>query len=143
MKKGFTLIELIMVLSIMSIVASIALPAFFSMREEGNLTKAQKEVTFLQSAVERYRQEHGVLPATLVEGVSGCQAPVLPKLAQDPWKTDGKNYGYKIGELSSGEDYYVIYTKGAGDSVAYEVQGNSIYNKGGNIIASDLTIIDD
>jgi len=143
MKKGFTLIELVMVLSIMSIIAGIALPAYVSMRNEGNYTKAQKEVTFLQSSVEKYWVDNGKLPQTLDDGVLGNKINILPKEAQDPWKTSGKNYGYSTGKASTGEDFYVIYTKALSEKPGFEVSGNCIVNKNGNIMVSNLPVVDE
>ncbi len=143
MRKGFTLIELVMVLAIMAIVSGIALPAYVSMREEGNYTKAQKEVPMLQSSIEKYWATTGTLPRTLDEGLLGNKINVLPKQAQDPWKTDGKKYGYQTGKASTGEDYYVIYTKGIAEKIGYVVSGNHIINKSGNIIVSNLPVVEE
>jgi prepilin-type N-terminal cleavage/methylation domain-containing protein len=143
MKKGFTLIELVMVLSVMAIITSVALPSFLSMRQEAMYTKAQKEVTFLQSSVEKYWTDNGKLPDNLQEGVLSGKTRILPQQAQDPWQTDGKNYGYSTGKTASGEAYYVIYTKGVAESVKYEVNGDSIVNKGGNVIVSNLPVLDE
>ena len=65
MKKGFTLVEIVMVLSIISIMASIAIPTYFSMQQEGRFTKAQKEITLLQSAVENYWTSKQTLPQNI------------------------------------------------------------------------------
>jgi prepilin-type N-terminal cleavage/methylation domain-containing protein len=141
MKKGFTLIELVMVLSIMAIVSGIALPAYVSMRDEGNYTKAQKEMPMLQSSVEKYWMQNGALPKTLQDSVVSNK--LLAKQMQDPWKTDGKNYGYNTGKASTGEDFYVIYTKGLGDKAGYTVSGDRIVNSGKNIIVSNLPVVED
>jgi prepilin-type N-terminal cleavage/methylation domain-containing protein len=143
MKKGFTLIELVMVLSVMAVITSVALPAFLSMRQEAMYTKAQKEVQFLQAAVENYKNENGQLPDSLQKSVREVKAAIFPQVAKDPWQTDGKNYGYSTGRTATGEEYYVIYTKGVAESIKYEVNGDSIINRGGNIIVSNLPVLDE
>lgn len=143
MKKGFTLIELVMVLSVIAIMASIAVPSYFSMRQEGMYTKAQKEVSFLQAAVENYWQENNKLPENLTNDLINTKTKILTQKAYDPWKTDNTNYGYKVGKTEQGEEYYVIYTKGLADEVEYQISSNAILSKAGNIMVSNLPIISD
>ncbi len=142
MKKGFTLIELIMVLSIMSIIASMALPAYLGMREEGMYTKAQKEVTTLQAAVESYWLKNGTLPASLTDTIVNNQGRIVDKVAKDPFKTDGKNYGYVTGADNYGAPYYVIYSKGAAGG-SFTVSGDCVLNKTGTVVVSNLPVLDD
>lgn len=139
--KGFTLIELVMVLSIISIMASIAVPSYISMKQEGMYTKAQKEVTLVQAAVENYWREHKELPANISTELLNTKIKILTTQALDPWKTDGNNYGYKTGKTDSGEDYYVISSKGLAKEIDFEVQGNVILNKNDSILISNLPVI--
>ena len=61
-EKGFTLIELIVVIAVLGMIASIAIP------KVGNITSRAREqadasnIQILQSAVERYNAEHGEYP---------------------------------------------------------------------------------
>ena len=61
-EKGFTLIELIVVIAVLGMIASIAIP------KVGNITSRAREqadasnVQILQSAVERYNAENGEYP---------------------------------------------------------------------------------
>lgn len=62
-RPGFSLVELVIVVIILGIVASIALRRVSRHAEAGAASAAQQDVAVLQQAVERYRAEHGTYPA--------------------------------------------------------------------------------
>lgn len=141
MKKGFTLIELVMVLSIISIMASMAIPSYLSMRQESMYIKAQKEVGILQAVVEDYWQKNAALPEDLDKDIFTVQNRILTTKVNDPWKTDGTNYGYKTGKTASGEDYYVIYSRALAEEIDFDIDSNVIVNKSKIILVSNLPVI--
>jgi prepilin-type N-terminal cleavage/methylation domain-containing protein len=51
-KKGFTLVELVIVISVIAILVGIALPRLRGMLDEGNTAKGASELRALQAAVE-------------------------------------------------------------------------------------------
>ncbi|MGI6538282.1 MAG: type II secretion system protein [Caldicoprobacterales bacterium] len=57
-KKGFTLIELIVVIAILGILAVILIPRFTGMRENANVRAVEANLRNLQSAVEFYAAEN-------------------------------------------------------------------------------------
>ena len=61
-KMGFTLIELIVVMSIIGILALLAAPVFIGKTEEANRTKHFANVRVLEDAAERYFIDHGKWP---------------------------------------------------------------------------------
>lgn len=76
MRKGFTLLELLTVVIIIAILASIALPQFFKIAERGRAAEGIHVLGVIRSAQLRYCAEHGsttdninnldvTLPATL------------------------------------------------------------------------------
>lgn len=61
-KKGFTLIELMIVISIIGLLSSIVLVALKDAKEKGQMTKAVSEMKSLQQAVELYKNQFGSYP---------------------------------------------------------------------------------
>ncbi len=61
--KGFTLIELIIVIAILATLASIAYPTYMSIQENAARTSAKKVCTDIVAAVESFKQDNnGMLP---------------------------------------------------------------------------------
>ncbi len=133
MKKqsGFTLIEVIVVLVILGILASIIAPNVIGNVDKARVVKAKQDIRAIESALQMYRVDNFRYPTTdqglqaLVEKPSsGTEAKnwqkggYIPKLPKDPWQNE-----YQF--ISPGESGdYDIYTLGADG-----VPGGEDYNK--------------
>lgn len=63
-QKGFTMIELMVVLVILGILATFVVPQVFSQRDQADRQKAISDLTALENAMEMYRLDNGVYPTT-------------------------------------------------------------------------------
>jgi general secretion pathway protein G len=112
--RGFTLIELMVVILIIGLLATIIVPGLRSARDKALRVKAQADIKELQTALERYYDDAGAYPtsdqglnALLAAPTSGniprdWQGPYVDnKLPDDPWghpyfyQSDGVN-GYTL-----------------------------------------------
>lgn len=75
--KGFTLIELMIVVAITGTLASIATPYYFGYIELARVNSAISEIMGIDIAVTTFMSENGRFPNTLIE--AGLDDPV------DPW----------------------------------------------------------
>ncbi|MGB4413139.1 MAG: prepilin-type N-terminal cleavage/methylation domain-containing protein, partial [Atribacterales bacterium] len=66
-KHGFTLIELIVVVAILGIIVTLAVPRFLGQTQEANLTKLKHDAHVIQDASDRYYLDHGNWPFLLDE----------------------------------------------------------------------------
>ena len=101
-QSGFSLIEIMVVVVILGILASIVVPKIISRPDEARVVKAKQDVLAIQNALDLYRLDNGFYPTTdqgilaLVEKPSSTPSPqnwklYLKSLPKDPW---GRDYLY-------------------------------------------------
>lgn len=101
--KGFTLVELLIVLAIISALSAISTASFKSAKDNANKTKAKNDLQIINIAMERYFEDNEDYPPI---GEDHNSATILnPNLPTDwalgTWSTiadtlDASNYGIKI-----------------------------------------------
>ena len=112
-EKGFSLLELLLVMAVIAIIVAVALPSFRGMRNEAGVTKAEGELQTLKTAVESYFRHRNALPANLNTLYTASPTIVSRELA-DPFRTAVNTYQYtpNFGTDGAGSAVYVIYSRG-------------------------------
>ena len=86
--RGFTLIEVMVVVIILGILASIVIPKVMDRPDQARIIKAQQDIRTLESALKLYKLDNYTYPTT----DQGLQALVSrPTIAPEPrgWKQNG------------------------------------------------------
>ena len=103
-QKGFTLIELMIVVAIIGILTAIAFPLYANIQARARVAKAQADARTLASAVVVYSAHTGVLPGALtdlsssVSGVGGVVAgPFISPIPSAPTGWGAYNYASAAG----------------------------------------------
>ncbi len=118
-RNGFTLIELMIVIVIIGILATLVVPRFMDKPEEARRTKAKLDIKTIESSLKLYKIDNGVYPNT-EQGLMALikkpeTAPVPAKWKEggylegnaapkDPW---GKAY-YYVSPTQDGKDYEIV-----------------------------------
>jgi prepilin-type N-terminal cleavage/methylation domain-containing protein len=73
-QRGFTLVELLVVVAIIGILASIGFALYVNVQARGRLGRAAADVRLLTSAIGAYSAHMGAIPTT-AEGLAGRAVP--------------------------------------------------------------------
>lgn len=135
MRKGFTLIELIIVIAVIAILIGIALPRFKGMQDEGNIAKVKGELRTLQTAIESYYSHHNnAYPATTSAALETALASAVPNIIDhvptDPFSTTGADYVYVMGGTNS--KYYIIYSVGPSQNGSAVITSDAVVETNGS-----------
>lgn len=112
-RRGFTLIELMVVVAVIGILTAIAIPLYTNMQLRARVAKAQADARALVSAISVYSAHMQALPPNLAAlnavAVNGQGATAGPFMASTPNPPAGwTTYGY----TSSAAGVYAVSTTG-------------------------------
>lgn len=74
LQRGFTLVELLIVVIILGILAAIVVPQFTATTADADNAAVQSNLQNMRSAIEFYRQEHGHWPGSQISTGATCPA---------------------------------------------------------------------
>jgi general secretion pathway protein G len=101
-KRGFTLIEMLIVMVILGLLAALVAPRMFGKVEKSRQKTAKAQISLFETALDTYRLDVGKYPTTELglqalrvkpDGLERWDGPYLPKeIPADPW---GHPYEYR------------------------------------------------
>ena len=98
--RGFTLIEVLVVITILTILAALIVPRIMDRPDQARVVAARNDVRAIEAALNLYRLDNGVYPSTeqglqalVQKPASGNVSrnwtrPYLDRLPKDPWQND-------------------------------------------------------
>lgn len=131
LQPGFTLIEIMVVITILGILAAIIVPRVMDRPDQARIIAAQNDVRAIMSALKLYRLDNATYPTTeqglqaLVQRPETGQVPAnwhryLERLPKDPW---GGEYQYLNPGVRGEIDVFSLGADGqpGGDGVASDI----------------------
>jgi prepilin-type N-terminal cleavage/methylation domain-containing protein len=111
--KGFTIVELLIVVVVIAILAAITIVSYNGITKEAERSRAQSTASAFAKQAEMYRVKHGVYPTTYDEIDSMLPALGMAMTSVD----DGYNYAY----CALKTIFYVVPTRTFSDVAAGDV----------------------
>ena len=138
-KNGFTMIEVVFVIVVLGILASIAIPKFAATRTDAQISKCRADIASIRSAIVTERQSR------LIQGQSGW-INVLSQNSTTLFDGNGTSELLMYGITAGTTDGH--WSKGTGESYTYKVGGSDCdftYDGSGKfeLDANQPTICDD
>lgn len=113
-EKGFTLIEMMIVIVVIAILLGVMLPQFRGAQDEASMSRAKSEMRTLATAIESYYiHNSNTLPATLTTLITATPR-IISVVPDDPFRASGTDYSYA---KDSNNVYYVVYSYGTDRAV--------------------------
>ena len=94
-RRQFSLLEIIIAISIVALIAAIAVPNLLGSAEEAKVNTAKTEINNIKSAIIQYKIKEGKFPESLASltTAGGSKTSYLKNVPKDPWKNE---YQYEL-----------------------------------------------
>jgi general secretion pathway protein G len=102
--RGFTLIEVMVVVVILGILAAIIVPKVMDRPDTARLVKAKSDIRAIESALNLYKLDNFNYPTT-DQGLEALVPKYIDRLSKDPW---GNPYLYLSPGLHGDIDVYTL-----------------------------------
>jgi type IV pilus assembly protein PilA len=122
-RKGFTLIELMVVVAIIAILAAIAIPQYRKFQLKSKTVEAKENIGAIVTAEESFAAEHGQYAQC-----SAAPNGVTPNATKHPWSVATAGAGFDLIGFKPAGDVYYVYGVKSGAPATASASGTSMAN---------------
>jgi len=96
-RRAFTLVEILLVMTIIAILAALVIPKMVGRSEQARNTAARADISSIKTALDAFEVDNGFYPksiqdlVTVPSNAKNWHGPYLEKVPSDPW---GNAYAY-------------------------------------------------
>ena len=96
-RRAFTLVEMLLVITIIGILAALVVPKMMGRSEQARQAAARADISSIKTALDAFEVDNGYYPKNAMDLIQqprdakSWHGPYLDKIPQDPW---GNNYVY-------------------------------------------------
>ena len=104
--KGFTLVELLIVVIILAILAAIIIPQFSGATDDAEQAAYDTNIANIRAAIDLYRQQHNEYPGAVIATGGTCVngVAVVGAVGEPAFLAQLRNYTNAAGEACTGTD---------------------------------------
>ena len=104
--KGFTLIEMMIVIVVIAILVGVLLPNFRGTQDEANTQKAKAEMRTIATALESFYIHNNSAYPTALTSLTTATPRIITRIPSDPFN------GATAYQYNQGNGYYVVWSLG-------------------------------
>ncbi len=132
-ERGFTLIEIMVVVVILGILAAVVVPKIMNRPDDARIAKAKQDIRVLESSLNLYKLDNFYYPSTQ-QGLEALVAPPQGEPAAKNWKSGG--YLQKMPADPWGNPYQYLQPGTKGEIDLFSLGSDN--KPGGEGAASDI-----
>ncbi len=135
-RKGFTLIEIMVVIVILALLAALVGPKLMGRTDDAKITDAKVQIKNMETALKLYKLDSGSYPTT-EQGLSALVAKPTVGVIPKSYKDEGYLESKKVPKDPWGSDYLYLSPGEHGDYDIYSFGADGV--KGGEGKNADIT----
>lgn len=133
--RGFTLIEIMVVIAILALLAALVAPKIIGRSDDAKIADAKVQIKNLETALKLYKLDNGVFPSTEQGLAALVEKPAVGQIPRN-YKAEGYLESKKAPKDPWGSDFAYLSPGEHGDYDLYSLGADGV--KGGEGINADI-----
>lgn len=133
--RGFTLIEIMVVIAILALLAALVAPKIIGRSDDAKIADAKVQIKNIETALKLYKLDNGVFPSTEQGLTALVEKPTVGQIPRN-YKAEGYLESKKVPKDPWGSDFAYLSPGEHGDYDLYSLGADGV--KGGEGINADI-----